>query len=115
MSNKHEAADYEPHPIKRARERLGKDYDGSDLRKIADLITGEKSVLLGTCPKRGTQYHIVQYDGCTFTVVFDPSHNGIVTFFGKGFKLGRVSYNKRASGKRKRRGKYRGKDRQGRR
>lgn len=92
----------ELHPITRARERLGKEFGFSDLNRIAGLIMRGKTVLMGTCSVRGTQTHLVQYDGATFRVVFDPDTKFIVTFPGTGFKLPKGNYKKRKSGKMKR-------------
>ncbi|MCK5446440.1 MAG: hypothetical protein KAI73_12515 [Rhodospirillaceae bacterium] len=89
----------EPHSITRARERLGKSWGDSDLRQISDLIMNGKSVLRATCRRRGTQAHIVQYDGVTFTVIFDPENTNIVTFLGNDFKLSKDHKHRRKKSK----------------
>ena len=98
------------HAIEQAKERYGIDLVLWDLVNIRDKIESGKSLLMGTDPNRPTQTHIVTYRDTEMQVIFDPKSRCVVTFYEKGWKLGRGGYNLRKNGKRKRlRGKRKGK------
>ena len=90
------------HAITRAKERLGVDFDGYDLKAIAGLIDRGDALLLQTCPIRGTQAYLVKYRDMVFKAVYAPLGNAIISFYAKGQALPRSRYNKRKNGKRKR-------------
>ena len=96
------------HAIQRAKERLGADFNKSDLSNIAEIIKAGKAVLLGSCKVRGTQIYLVKYQGRVMKALFDPEICVIISFFGDDFKMGRSSGETKYGGKKPRRNKYRG-------
>lgn len=72
--------DYQPHAIRRAKERHGLDLTVSDLNRIVGLIEQGKSVLQGyTADKK--ERHAVPWGGKILPVVYDRAFRHVVTFW----------------------------------